>query len=110
MPDYDTLDAMAMAKLVRQREVPADHFIKEADSRAKAVNPALNTVIHEFAPMESANLDGPFAGVPLFLKDTGVSINGEPLTAGSRLQADVRSSSDSTVGKRLRNAGFVFMG
>jgi amidase len=110
MPDYDTLDAMAMAKLVRRREVPADHFIKEADSRAKAVNPALNAVIHEFAPMESANLNGPFAGVPLFLKDTGVSINGEPLTAGSRLQADVRSSSDSTVGKRLRNAGFVFMG
>ncbi len=110
MPDYDTLDALAMADLVRRREVPPDHFTKEAASRAATLNPTLNAIIHDFAPMESANMDGPFAGVPLYLKDTGASIKGEPLTSGSRLHADVRSPSDNTMGARLRDAGFIFMG
>ncbi|MDE1154730.1 MAG: amidase family protein [Acidobacteriaceae bacterium] len=110
MPDYDTLDALAMADLVRKREVPPDHFMKEAAVRAAAVNPTLNAIIHDFAPMESANADGPFAGVPLWLKDTGASIKDEPLTSGTRLHAGIRSPADSTMGARLREAGFIFMG
>lgn len=110
MPDYETLDALAMAELVRRREVPPDHFVKEAAERASAANPALNAIVHDFAPMESANCEGLFAGVPLWLKDTGVAIRGEPITSGSRLHQGVRSPADSTVGSRLRTAGFVFMG
>lgn len=110
MPEYDTLDALAMADLVRRREAPPDHFVKEAAARAAAINPTLNAIVHNFAPMESANSEGSFTGVPLWLKDTGAAINGEPLTSGSRLYADVKSPSDSTMGARLRQAGFIFMG
>lgn len=110
MPDHNTLDALAMADLVRRGEVAPTHFIEEALERVSAANPVLNAVVHDFLPMDSANPEGPFAGVPLWLKDTGVAIKGEPMTSGSRLHAGVRSPADSTVGARLRDAGFVFMG
>lgn len=108
--DYDSLDALAMADLVRRGAVAPDHFVKEAKRRADALNPALNVIIHDFEPSPYASGNGPFAGVPLWLKDTGVAVKGELLTSGSRLYENVRSPSDSTMGARLRNAGFVFMG
>jgi amidase len=110
MPDYDNLDAVAMADLVRSREVPADHFVKQAAARAAALSPGLNAIIHDFARMQSGNPDGVFAGVPLWLKDTGIAIKGQPITSGSRLYSDVRSPADSTAASRLRQGGFVFMG
>lgn len=109
MTDYDALDALAMADLVRRREVAPDHFVQEAQTRVARLNPALNAVVHDFAPM-AAPVKGAFAGVPLWLKDTGVAIAGEPMTAGTRLHAGMRSLADNTVGARLRRAGFVFMG
>jgi len=109
MTDYDSLDALAMADLVRRREVAPDHFVQEAAARVTALNPVLNAVVHDFAPME-APVEGAFAGVPLWLKDTGVAIAGEPITSGTRLHEGVRALSDSTVGTRMRGAGFVFMG
>jgi len=110
MPDYENPDALAMAELVRRREVPPTYFVEQAAAQASAANPALNAIVHDFAPMESANFQGPFAGVPLWLKDTGVAIRGERMSSGSRLYEDVHSPADSTVGTRLRSAGFVFMG
>ncbi|MEI4473821.1 amidase [Frigidibacter sp. MR17.24] len=109
MTDYDALDALGMAALVRAREVAPDHFVAEARRRAAAVNPALNAVVHDFAPM-AAPAEGTFAGVPLWLKDTGVAIAGEPITSGTRLHEGLRAPADSTTGARLRRAGFVFMG
>lgn len=110
MPDYDTLDALAMADLVRRREVPPKHFIHEAVARVVAANPVLNAVVHDFAIPDAVGPEGMFAGVPLWLKDTGVAVRGEPMTSGTRLHQGVRSPADSTVGARLRRAGFVFMG
>jgi amidase len=108
--NYDSLDALAMADLVRRGEVAPDHFVKEARSRVAALNPALNAVVHDFPDMPPASLDGPFAGVPLLLKDTGVAIKDMPITSGTRLHKDVVSPADSTLGGRLRKAGFAFIG
>lgn len=108
--DYDSLDALAMAELVRRREVAPDHFVKEARARIATLNPALNAVVHEFAAVMPEALDGPFAGVPLLLKDTGVAVKDAPLTSGSRLHANVVGAGDSTLGTRLCQAGFVSIG
>lgn len=110
MPDYDSLDALAMAELVRRRDVAPDHFVKEAAVRVAAANPVLNAVVHDFEVPDTNHGEGLFAGVPLWLKDTGVAVKGEPMTSGTRLYQDVRSPADSTVGSRLRRAGFAFMG
>ncbi|UIY32174.1 amidase (plasmid) [Neorhizobium galegae] len=110
MSDYDNLDALAMADLVRRREVAPDHFVREAAARVAVANPVLNAVVHEFSVPAAIETEVPFAGVPLWLKDTGVAIKGELMTSGTRLYQGVRSPSDSTLGGRLRRAGFVFMG
>lgn len=108
--DYDSLDALAMADLARRGEVAPDEFVKEAKARIAALNPQLNAVVHEFPIAATGAADGPFAGVPLLLKDTGVAIKDAPITSGSRLHKDVVSPADSTLGGRLRRAGFVFIG
>lgn len=108
--NYDSLDALAMADLVRRGEVAPDHFVKEARARIEALNPVLNAVVHHFPDEASATPQGPFAGVPLLLKDTGVPIKDRPITSGTRLHKDVVSPADSTLGTRLRNAGFTFLG
>ncbi|MEI4487873.1 amidase [Frigidibacter sp. MR17.14] len=109
MTEYEALDALAMAEMVRRGDVAPDHFVTEAKTRAAALNPALNAIVHDFAPM-AAPTTGPFAGVPLWLKDTGAAIAGEPITSGARLHEGLRAPADNTVGARLRRAGFVLMG
>lgn len=108
--EYDKLDALAMAELVKRGDVAPDHFVKEARRRIAALNPVLNAVVHEFPDATPVALDGPFAGAPLLLKDTGVALKGAPVTSGTRLHKDVVSPADSTLGGRLRKAGFAFIG
>ncbi len=108
--DYDSLDALAMADMVRRGEVAPDHFVNEAKDRIAALNPSLNAVVHHFPEPVSHATVGPFAGVPLLLKDTGVALKDTPITSGSRLHKDVVSPADSTLGARLRPAGFAFLG
>jgi amidase len=108
--DYDSLDALAMAELVRRGDVAPDHFIKEAKSRIAALNPSLNAVVHHFPDEASYPSEGPFAGVPLLLKDTGVALKDMPITSGTGLHQGVVSPADSTMGTRLRKAGFAFLG
>ncbi len=108
--DYDGLDALAMAELVRRGDVAPDYFVNEARARVAALNPVLNAVVHHFPNAASDATDAPFAGVPLLLKDTGVALKDAPITAGSRLHKDIVSPADSTLGARLRKAGFAFIG
>ncbi|EUB99374.1 6-aminohexanoate-cyclic-dimer hydrolase [Rhizobium sp. CF080] len=108
--EYDSLDALAMADLVRRGEVAPNHFVKEAQARIAALNPTLNAVVHEFLDVAPDMMHGPFTGVPLLLKDTGVALKGAPITSGSRLHKDVVSPADNTLGGRLRKAGFAFIG
>jgi amidase len=108
--DYEILDALAMADLVRRGEVAPDHFVREANARITALNASLNAVVHRFPDDTIALTDAPFVGVPLLLKDTGVPLKGMPITSGSRLHRETVSSADSTLGRRLRKAGFVFIG
>jgi len=102
--------ALEMAAAIRKGSVAPDHFVTRAQARIAALNPALNAVIRDIPPELPATMDGPFAGVPLLLKDTGVALRGVALTSGSRLFDGQTDIADSTMGARLRQAGFVFLG
>lgn len=52
---------------------------------------------------------GPLHGVPAGLKDL-IDVAGMPTTASSRVRADHRASTDSTVAARLRAAGAILVG
>ena len=71
--DYRRHDGLALADLVRRKEVTAAELLETAIARSEAVNPRLNAVIipmHELARARAKQeLSGPFAGVPFLTKD-----------------------------------------
>jgi amidase len=115
LPEYDRLDATALAALVRARDVTPAELVEAALERADARNPALNAIVHRLDARARAAAaaplpDGPFRGVPFLVKDLSASVAGAPLTWGSRLLAGHVASEDSGTVRRLRAAGLVLVG
>lgn len=105
-------DALDMAAALRAGICAPESFIETARARIAALNPALGAVVHEFAPAITAerSAEGPFAGVPLLLKNAGAQVKGGALSGGSRLSADAVGTADSTLATRLKAAGFALLG
>jgi amidase len=114
--DLASLDATAQAELVRSGQVSAAELVGAAIDAAQRVNPQINAIIHsryEAAAAEAAAPgDGPFAGVPMVVKDLGCVIKGEPHHLGVQALKDIgyRSPVDSSLYRRFRAAGFVCIG
>jgi amidase len=114
--DLATLDAVGQAELVQAGECSALELVQSAIERIEAINPAVNAVIQprfDQARAEAAGrLAGPFAGVPLLLKDLGCPVKGHPDHRGSQVlkEAGYRSDHDSALARRLKAAGFVILG
>ena len=100
--DVGQYDALALADLVRRKEIKPIELVDAAIERIERVNPELNCVMFKNydAARESASgplPDGPFIGVPLLLKDLGISYEGLPLTGGCRYLQDVVAEEDSVI-------------
>jgi amidase len=113
--DYVRHDAVALATLVRQREVSASELLEAALARIERLNPALNAVVrtrHEAARAEAAAVDrsAPLAGVPFLVKDLLATIAGEPTSGGNHRLAQVAMPRDSEMVRRYRSAGLVMAG
>jgi amidase len=109
------LDATAQADLVRRGEVSTAELAHAAIEAAQRLNPALNAIIHpryEAALDDAAAAAGPFAGVPMVVKDLGCGMAGEPSYMGTRALKNVgyRASVDSMLYRRFRAAGMVAIG
>jgi len=108
-------DALGLAALVRAGEVTAAELLDTAVARIEALDPLLNAVVHRFEDMGRAAIaaglpDGPFAGVPFLIKNTGLAMAGTPLSTGSRLFADAVTPTDGTLAARQKAAGLVAIG
>jgi len=115
LPEYDRLDAIDLAALVRRGEVQPRELVDAAIERIERRDPAVNAVVHrrfERAREEVMGplADGPLRGVPFLLKDLLGEIAGEPLTGGCRFLRDFRPSYDAEVVRRYRAAGLVILG
>ncbi len=121
LDDVLALDATGQAELIRQGDVSAGEVVGAAIEAAKRVNPRINAIIHpryEAALAEAATVDpggphaGPFAGVPMVVKDLMCAIGGEPHHKGTRALKgiDYRAPHDSALYRRFRRAGFVALG
>ncbi|QFK71200.1 amidase [Pradoshia sp. D12] len=113
---YTQYDGLGLAKLVKEKQVSAIELIEDAFEQINELNPKTNAVVRtrfEKAMMEtgkSESIYGPFAGVPILLKDLSQSIKGEPITAGSKLHVNRIAKRDSNFVKKIREAGFVIIG
>lgn len=119
LPEYDDLDATALAALVRAGEVHPRELIASAIERAESRNPALNAIVHtqfERALADAEHVDPepgtPFPGVPFLLKDYQGMEAGEPYHMGCRTlrELDYRATVDSAYALRVRAGGLIPIG
>ncbi|MBE4909727.1 amidase [Bacillus luteolus] len=112
---YNDYDALGLAELVKNKEVKPVELVEESIRIIELHNPDLNAVInkmYEQARQTAAatNLNGPFAGVPMLLKDITQEMKGEKITAGSKALQGYIAKQDTEYINRLRKAGLLFVG
>lgn len=108
--------AIDMAQAIRNKEISSLELVEQTIERANALNPSLNAIVsnrYEQALQEAREqryAEGPFAGVPLYLKDLGQELEGDIITSGSRLFRSYRAKQTDHLVARLKALGFIFMG
>lgn len=115
LDEYSTYDATGLAELIRKGEVSAKELAQLAAGGVEQVNPQLNAVIEVFADRvdeldESSLGDGPFRGVPFFLKDLGPRQKGRRQEGGSRLMKGYVADYSSFLTEQVERAGLNIMG
>jgi len=112
---FDTLDALAIADLIRRGDVSAAEVLEATLSTIAQRNPALNAIVtplyDEARQAVDAGLpDGVFSGVPFVVKELVVSLAGVPSTLSSKLLLNNVPTVDSAIVERYRRAGLVIVG
>jgi len=113
--EYEQYDGLGLAELVRRKEVTALELVEAAIDRIETHNPTINAVVHTMYDIaheqaEGGTGDGPFAGVPMLLKDLLAGCAGQPLRNGSRFFRDHVPERDSELVRRYRDAGLIVLG
>jgi amidase len=115
LPDYDGLDATALAALVREGSVGAAEVAEAALARIEARGRPLGAFAH-VEPADAVRqraegaADGPFRGVPFPVKDLMHPVAGMPMRSGSASLRDYVPETDATLVARYRAAGLVLVG
>ena len=112
--EYSNHDGLGLAELVKKKEVKPAELVEAAIERIERHNPQLNAVVFkaydEARAMANADLSGPFAGVPMLLKDILGFKKGWPNRDGSRFVPAAPSPFDATLVVRLQAAGLIPLG
>ncbi|MDB5284728.1 MAG: amidase, partial [Bacteroidota bacterium] len=113
--EYRKHDAIALAELIKKKEVTATELLDIAIKRAEEVNPKLNSVVTKFydrakEQLKQVDATAPFAGVPYLIKDLGPQLKGTGYTGGSRILKEYISDENSNVTDRILKAGLVIFG
>lgn len=109
-----TLDATAIAELIRKKELRASEVVAASIARAKAVNPNINAIVTDNFDAGLKNADkvgsGFFQGVPIFIKDMTM-VEGLPSYYGSEAFAKAKPATKTDkIAKQIFDQGFVNMG
>jgi amidase len=115
LDEYVMHDATGLADLVRRGDVTPAELAGLAAAGVAAVNPQLNAVLEVFADrvdtLDAGSLgNGPFRGVPFFVKDLGPRFAGRRQEAGSRLMQGYVADYTSFVAAQMERAGLNVMG
>jgi Asp-tRNA(Asn)/Glu-tRNA(Gln) amidotransferase A subunit family amidase len=113
--EWDRLDGLAMAELVRKGAVTPLELVDFALGRIARLDGRINaiTALEPDAARRKAEgplPNGPFTGVPFLRKEVGPTQVGEGLTFNSRFFADYVGTVGSTVLDRYGAAGIITLG
>ncbi len=113
-PEYDDLDATALAALVRAGEVSPAEVLEAAIERIEARNPALSAVVERLDARARGRVDelpdGPLRGVPFLLKDLKIQLAGTVTTNSTRLRTGAVAEASSVLAERYEAAGLQIVG
>jgi amidase len=103
--------ALEQAAAVRRGDVSSVELVDAAIARIEATNPELNFLVTDCFEQARTTTpaDGPFAGVPMLVKDL-TETGGVRTTFSSRAFADYVPTNDAAVVRRMKDAGFVVLG
>lgn len=115
MEEFGSLDALALAELVKKKHVKPIDLVEAAIERIERLNPTLNAVVTPMYEQARALAlgkipDGPFTGVPFLLKDLGAPYAGVRMTMASAAMRDFVPDHDSELVARLKRAGLITLG
>lgn len=112
--EYAEYDAIGLSDLVRTGQVTPVEVVEAAIASAERANPSVNAIVYQAfdEARESAATGpvGPFAGVPMLIKDLGLTAKNWPRTSGSRFCRNVVDDADSGLVKRYRDTGAILLG
>lgn len=109
-------DALAVAQLVKSRQIEAGELLEFTLGRMRAANLQLNAITDFYegallAQSVASAGDGPFQGVPFVVKQLMADCAGTPTTLGSRFfSREPVAVADSAAVARMRAAGLVIVG
>lgn len=122
MTELWKLDAVDVAKLIRDREVRCTEVMESVVGRIAEQNPAINAIVIDCsaeamtaaaaadqAMAADKNVGGPLFGVPVTIK-INVDVAGQPTTNGIPALAGLVAPSDSPVTRNLKGAGAIVVG
>ena len=112
---YLECDGLALADLVRTKQVAPQELVEIAIGLIESLNPTLNAVVHKLydtarAAASHTDHSSPFAGVPYLLKEGGTMWQGAPMTIASSWMRNLTAPCDEEVVRRMKKAGFVLVG
>ncbi len=115
LEEYSRYDGVALADLVRKREVTPKELAQLCVEAVEKVNPQINAVIEVYHDRVEGLDDrvipaGPFAGVPFLMKDVGAGEGGRLQESGSRFMKGHIVDKDSYLTTRFKKAGLTLMG
>lgn len=116
MNDIATLDATALADLVRTKQVKPTELLDAAIDRAEKVNPQINAIVTPMYDLARKAAEGPiddkapFCGVPFLMKDLGPTYAGVRMTMATAFLKDFVPPIDSVLTTRQKAAGLIIFG
>lgn len=115
LAEYSSCDGVALADLVRKREVQPKELAHLFVEAVEKVNPRINAVIEVYLDRievldDHAISAGPFPGVPFLMKDIGASEGGRHQECGSRLMKGHVADHDSFLTALFKKAGLILLG
>jgi amidase len=109
--EYARYDATGLRDLLRERHVRATEIEEAARRALDAANAVVGGLAQPpFDPALQHAADGPLAGIPFLIKDSGPMARGIEFTIGSRSLRGIRAQHDSELMARFRAAGLVTLG
>ena len=113
-PEYDALDAIGIAQLIRDGQISPGEVLQAAIERIECLNPSLNAVVERTFDRARTRVpllaDGPLYGVPFLLKDLKLQLSGTVTTNSTKLCAGKVATESSVLAQRYEAAGLQILG